>query len=333
VHAISIMAVRVLVTGVERAGVRRERFMAETGLAASQLEDGLQRVPFGRFEHIVRAALAGSGDPALGLHMAEDRGRTGFDVLTPLVQGSLDLREALTKCLRYAAIATDGQHLELREDGDTATIVLPLLGGDAPELMFMAELAISGLWLRTVRHFVAGASQPSAACFTFAAPAHRAEYTRIFNGRERFSQPFTGLAFPRSWLDQRQLDHSAELSALLEGRAEQLLTRLDRAAPIAERVSSWLVAQDFKNRPSMDAAARPLGMSARSLRRRLQSEGAEFSVLVEQARARAAKRLLSAPHCTIQEVAYELGFTTPGAFARAFKRWTGLSPSAFRAQP
>jgi AraC-like DNA-binding protein len=326
------MAVRALVAGVERAGVRRERFMADAGLVANQLEDGLKRIPLSQYQHVVQAALASSGDPALGLHMGEDPTRTGFDVLGPLIQSSLDLREALLKCVRYATIATDGRHVELHERGDEALIVLPSLRGDSPETMFMAEFASSGLWFQLIRRFVGATARLQRACFAFEAPAHRCEYTRIFQGSEHFAQAFTGLTFERSWLDRKQLEHSAELSALLQSRADMLLARIDRAAPTTERVMSWLTAQDLKSKPAMDALAQQLGMSARSLRRRLQAEGSEYSVLLERARAEAAKRLLSTPFHSVQEAAYELGFATPGAFARAFKRWTGQSPSAFRAR-
>lgn len=325
------MAVRALVAGVEHAGVERERFLAEAGLAALPLDDVLKRVPFSRYQHAVRAALASSGDTALGLHMGEDPSRTGFDVLGPLVQSSIDLREALEKCLRYAAIATDGPHVELREQASTVTIVLPWLVGESPEIAFMAEFAITGLWFQLVRRFVSKASLPHRVYFGYSAPAHRAEYTRIFQGREQFSHAFTGIELARDWLDRKRLDHSAELSAVLQARAELLLARIDHAAPAVDRVMSWLGSRDLKTRPGMEATAHELGMSARSLRRRLQAEGTDWSELLERALAEAAKRLLAAPHRSVQEAAYELGFATPTAFARAFKRWTGVTPREFRA--
>ena len=81
----------------------------------------------------------------------------------------------------------------------------------------------------------------------------------------------------------------------------------------------------------MDAIARDLGMSARSLRRRLRGERTPYAALVEDARANRAKRMLEDRHLSVQEAAYALGFGTPTAFSRAFKRWTGMAPSAYRA--
>jgi len=154
--------------------------------------------------------------------------------------------------------------------------------------------------------------------------------TRIFAGRERFSHAFTGLELERSWLDRAQLDRSPELCALLQTRAELLLARVEQDAPAAERVKRWLVAQRWQTRPTMDAIARDLGMSARSLRRRLLEERVLFSELVDDARASHAKRMLADPRRSVQETAFALGFATPAAFSRAFKRWTGVAPSAYR---
>jgi AraC-like DNA-binding protein len=117
----------------------------------------------------------------------------------------------------------------------------------------------------------------------------------------------------------------------LQARAELLLARLEEDAPAAERVKRWLASQSLQTRPTMETIAHALGTSARSLGRRLQCERAPYSELVENARATRAKSLLADPRHSIQETAYAMGFGTPAAFSRSFKRWTGLAPSAYRA--
>jgi len=81
----------------------------------------------------------------------------------------------------------------------------------------------------------------------------------------------------------------------------------------------------------MEAVGRALGCSRQTLYRRLREEGASFESLVEQVRRRVARRLLRDPKVSVKEVAYRLGFAEPAAFSRAFKRWTGKSPAAWRA--
>ncbi|MET0386923.1 MAG: AraC family transcriptional regulator [Polyangiales bacterium] len=324
------MALRAIVAGVEAAGVSRERFLRDAALDADRLRDGLARISVTEYRHAVHAALVSSRDPALGLHMGEVANITWYDVLGHLALHSANLREALQMCGRYARIATDSAHLELHEHGDTATIKLAHHIGDATTVRFAAEFSTSALLLSLIRPFIGEGVQPRVVSFEYDMPAHHAEYTRIFAGRARFARELTGLEIERRWLDQSQLHHSVELSTLLQSRAELLMTRLEGGAPATERVRHWLASHSLKNKPIMDAVARDLGMSGRSLRRRLFAEGSEYYTLVEEARADCAKRMLVDPQRSVQEAAYELGFATPAAFTRAFKRWTGLSPSAFR---
>ena len=324
------MAVRAVIAGVEDAGVARERFLFDAGLAPSQMVDGHARVSWQEYCRVIRAALESSGDPALGLHMGERASTSWFDVLGTLATQSTTLRDALQTCARYSRLATDGPRLDLIEEDERAVVKLSRLSGESPETRFVAEFSTSALFIHLVRRFVGIQSQPRRVYFAHTAPAHHAEYTRIFGGAERFAHAFTGVELERAWLDREQLHHSPELQELLRSRAEFLLSKLDRDATASDRVRRWLASQSLLHKPSMDRIARDLGMSGRSLRRRLTEEGVQYSVLLEDARATSAKRMLEDPGCSVQEAAYALGFSTQTAFARAFKRWTGLSPSAYR---
>jgi AraC-like DNA-binding protein len=207
--------------------------------------------------------------------------------------------------------------------------ITTLAGWDSPVARFAAEFSTVSL-LRLIRRFVGDHAHARLVCFAYPAPAHRAEYTRVFGGREQFAREFVGMELDRAWLDCAQLCCSAELRALLLTRADMLLAKVELDAPVADRVRRWLASQSVRTRPTMEESARELGMSARSLRRRLQAERALFSQLVEDALVLRAKHMLADAHRSIQETAYAMGFDTPSAFSRAFKRWTGMAPSAFR---
>jgi len=324
------MAVRGLVAAVERAGVERARFLADAGLDASLLDADHAFLPVADYSRVLQAALRTSGDPALGLHMAERASAGGnFDVLGPLSEHSQSLRDALQVGTRYARIVTDGPQLELHEAADVATLRITLADWESPVARFAAEFSTVSL-LRLIRRFVGDQAQARLVCFAYPAPAHHAEYTRVFGGREQFARELVGMELDRDWLDCTQLCCSAELRALLRTRADMLLAKVELDAPVADRVKRWLASQSARTRPTMDASARGLGMSARSLRRRLQEERVVFSELVEAALSLRAKHMLEDPHRSVHETAYAMGFDTPSAFSRAFKRWTGQAPSAFR---
>jgi AraC-like DNA-binding protein len=328
---VSILAIRALAAAVEEAGAARDRFLAEAGIATSQLHDPFARISLAHYARARRAALIASGDPALGLHMGGLASTGRYDLFAALVEHSSCLREAFQLITRYSRIVLEGPRVELAEQGSLATVRYFEQRSDSPELRMAAEFVTSSL-LFLMRRFLGDDAEPRRVAFSYPEPSYRAEYTRVFRGREQFAQDFIGIEFDRAWLDQEQTYRSPELCALLKSRAELLLARSERDAPAAERVRRWLAASSLEHRPSMDAIARDLGMSARSLRRRLSGERAPYAALVEDARATRAKSLLEDQRLSVQEAAYALGFDTPTAFSRAFKRWTGMAPSAYRAR-
>jgi AraC-like DNA-binding protein len=116
---------------------------------------------------------------------------------------------------------------------------------------------------------------------------------------------------------------------LLETQAERVLQRVVAVSTYTERLKR-LVQQKLPAVLPMADAARALGMSERSLRRRLSEEGSSYSQLVEQSQIELARGMLENPQKTIKEVAHDTGFAAQSAFHRAFKRWTGTSPAQYR---
>ncbi|HET8935272.1 MAG TPA: AraC family transcriptional regulator [Polyangiales bacterium] len=326
---ISIMLTRALASAVEGAGVDRELFLAAAGIDPALLKDLQARISLDEHRRAVRAAYKLTADPALGLHVGERMGMSSFDVLGHLTEQSSCLRAALLTAVRYSRFVSEGPRVELEEHKDTATLRLLLPEENTPESRLASEFSCVAL-LRVVRAFVGKDALPLQVFFTHPKPRHHAEYTRCFGGTERFSQAITGIQLPIAFLDQRSRDPNSELHGYLLQRAELLLAKANRDASTTDRVASWIAAQTELTRPSLDEVARALGTSTRSLRRRLQAERTQFSSLVDDARAVHAKRMLQDPQRGIQDAAYALGFRTPSAFTRAFKRWTGMGPQAYR---
>ena len=326
---ISILLVRALLGAVERAGVLREHFLAEAGIEHSQLEDMHARISLDEYRRTVRAAYRLADDPAFGLHMGEGLPTSSFDVLGPLVENSVNLRDALLTAVRYAGIVSEAPRMTLEEGVDTATIRIDLPEENTPESRLAAEFSMIAL-LRMMRIYTGDEGMPTSVFFTHPKPHHHAEYTRCFGGAERFSQGFTGMEVDQAWLNQPPPARAGELHDYLLQRAEYLLAKGQYDAPASSRVSRWIASQPELVRPTLEQVARDLGTSTRSLRRRLQEEQTQFSVLLDEARAISAKRMLEDPRRAIQEAAYALGFRTPSAFSRAFKRWTGMGPKAYQ---
>ena len=116
-------------------------------------------------------------------------------------------------------------------------------------------------------------------------------------------------------------------------QAEQRLERLARPNGVIDRLRMYLLAQPATRVPTMSAAARRLGVSVRTLRRRLGESGQSYRAVTQQMQGERACMLLRNPDLTLQSIASTLGFTDTTAFYRAFKRWTGRTASDYRETP
>jgi AraC-like DNA-binding protein len=251
-----------------------------------------------------------------------------FDVLGPLTEQASTLRQSLDVTGRYSRLMAEGHEPELHEDCDRALIRLPALRGELASVRLTAEFAMTAL-LPMLRLFAGEQARPMRVDFAYRAPHYVAEYARVFGDAVHFEQAFTQMELPRAYLDETRVYRSPEIFALLETEAERSLGRLERDSSLRERIVSVL-SRGAPRRLAMDEVARELGMSARSLRRRMQAEGVGFAALVQLSSTRAAKRMLERPGASIQETAHAMGFASSAAFHRAFKRWTGMTPKQYQ---
>jgi AraC-like DNA-binding protein len=326
---VSILVVRQYLEVVSERGVPRERFLAAAGIEPARLDDPDGRLNIDELNRIQEAALAVTGNPALGIHMGERASAPAYDVIGHLGTHAPTLRDCIEGLIRFSRIVSDARPT-LEERSDVATILFRFVGPpDSPPVRLRAEKAAVGC-VRVLRAYCGESATPREALFQHASPPYRAEYTRFFGGLERFAQPITALRFDRALLSREAVHKNPRLSTILTTEAERIVARLERHVTCADRVRDLLMAQGAGDAASMAAAARRLGMSARSLRRRLASEGVTYPKIVEEMHVARAKRLLGELDRSVYQVAYELGFSDPSAFHRAFRRWTGMTPMQYR---
>jgi AraC-like DNA-binding protein len=326
--ALSILVVRGLVEAIERSGLSRDRFFAAAGFDSHRLDAPEGRIGLMEVDSLHELALDLTGEAALGLRMGEMADLTTYSLIGNLVAQAPTLREAFDMLVRFHRLVVDRPAWRLIEAGDTATLQYDVAPGPPRCRRLRAEVSMTGFY-RMVQYFGRGA-QPLAASFEHAAPSYEAEYARIFEGTARFDQPFTGIVVERALLGASAMYQDPEFHAALEAQAQKRIARLSRTASYADRVREHLIQHGASQRSDMNAVARALGLSVRSLRRRLYDEGISYNVIVEEALGTLAKQLLADEGRSIQETAYAMGFSDPSAFYRAFKRWTGTTPKSFR---
>jgi len=164
--------------------------------------------------------------------------------------------------------------------------------------------------------------------FAFPPPADTREHARVFGLEPRFAAADAALVFSRRDWDGPTRMHDPGLFALLDRHAKALAGGASVA--LAARVRAAIAADLPGREPTLAAAARRLGVTGRTLQRRLSAEGTRFARLVDDVRRERAEAFLGAGDVAVAEVSWLVGFSEQSAFTRAFRRWTGRSPTEFR---
>jgi AraC-like DNA-binding protein len=314
---------------VERAGVPREELLRAQAIDPARLTEADGRFDLEEFALLQMRAMDLTGDEALGFHMADRTPDSAFDLIAHLVSHSPTLREAVGLCTQFQRLLMDDSHLALHETATSAALHYRFARSFERADRMHAEFVVAG-FLRLARVFGGSGVVPKVAAFEHPRPVHSPEYIKVFGDVVRFDQSTTALTFDRAVLDRVHLHQHPELFAALRSHAERALERVAVGLRPAEQVKRYLLARPAAAIPDIATAARDLGLSVRSLRRRLAADATSYRSLVQATLEVSAGHLLRDPQRSIQETAGALGFANVGAFHRAFRRWTGMTPVQYR---
>lgn len=275
-----------------------------------------------------------AGDDAFGLHAAELVSLGAFDVIGYAVRTAPTLRAALERMARYNRLVHDVAEISLADDGDATRLEHAFRAGNDGPCRHAAEFTLAVIVVMSAQ-IVGAPVRPRAVEFHHGAPARDAvalaEHTRLFGVEPRFAQRANALVFDRATLARPVLAADPNLARIIERHAEALLAaRPGPAQSTAERVRRVLAGALGEGDASLRAVAARLRMSERSLQRKLAHESVTYDTLVDAMRRDLALQYLADPKIAVAEVAYLLGYSEPSPFHRAFKRWTGLTPTEAR---
>jgi AraC-like DNA-binding protein len=316
-------------------GAPRDALLAATGLAEADLADQDNRVPVAAYQALIAAGIEATGDTALLLRHTLDSRLETMSVVGQIVHSSASLAHSIEQLNRYLRLMAendafaDRDRFELVEEKGHVWIVdhLPVQGPD--------YIGLEASFARFISEFRRSFPHTTFAIemeVTYAAPPHAAEYPELFRIPVRFAATRNALRIDAVWItDESDFEPgNAYAFGIFTRHAETLLEELNRAQTIRGRIEAQILPDLHKGTLSMDKVARNLGMSRQTLYRRLKDEGVTFAEIHDGLRERMARDYLTARKVSVNETAYLLGFSEASSFVRAFKRWTGKSPTAFR---
>jgi AraC-like DNA-binding protein len=233
---------------------------------------------------------------------------------------------ALERIARYRRV-TSADHTEVHKGPDGTRLVLRQVAADRPYALQILDAHLAFI-VAFGRYLTGCPIVPERVALRAPQPPHHARYAEILGCRPEFDAPDNEMSFGISAVDLPLVSANTELFAIFGEKADDLLP--GESLTVSARTQVVLRRLLRGDSPHVAQVARALATSTRSLQRALREEGTSFQQLLDETRLDLARIHLRNPALDAAEVSYLLGFTTPSSFYRAFKRWTGQTPEAYK---
>ena len=315
-------------------GAKRDALLAAGGLTEDDLSDQDNRIPEAAYRQIIGAAIAQTGDTSLLLrHTLESQLET-ISVVGQIVHTSASFRHSIEQLNRYLHLMASGKlppgtnRFEvLHQDGGLWIVDHLPVSSD----MYLATEASFARFISEFRRSFPDATFEVALEVTYPPPPHVDQYPELFRIPVKFNAPRNALQIDPVWDSPETQFEPGNTYAfgIFTRHADELLAKLCAETSFRAKIEAQILPKMHEGAISMDKVASDLAMSRQTLYRRLKDEGVTFAEVHDDLRQRMAKEYLGGQKVTVNETAYLLGFAEASSFVRAFKRWTGLSPTAY----
>ena len=327
---ISVWALRVI-ERLEDGGCVCGPVLQAIGIDRHGLARRRGRLPLPHLLALIEHAAERLNDPFFALRLGYERDPRDAGVLAFMGLNVLTLAQFLGDLQRYLSVNLDGCALAVEEDGPGLSLGLdwssPLLAGSRRT----SELFI-GVLLRGLRFVTRNKLSDAIVQLRHSAPIDAAIAETILQAKVEWSCERDAVAGPRAWLELPIVGGDPALLDVLRDHANHLLAEREAHSDrsIVACVEGLVLPRLARGSLDAGSIAAELDMSRRTLTRRLGSAGTSFAAIVDGLRCQLAKFYVGSQDFSLKQTAHLLGFSEQAAFNRAFRRWTGQSPSTWR---
>jgi AraC-like DNA-binding protein len=317
----------VLVRLVELHGIDPQGFMRECGIESSLLRDPNARIPSRLADIALTRAMALIPDPAFGLRAAECWHPSNLGSLGYAWLSSRTLHTGLKRIERFGRILGTVIY-QCRDEPAGLRFTYDHRRGDAPHAHVLTDCALSIVVDMCRKNFGAKLN-PQTVTLRRPPPDDPKPYLDFYHCPVQFGAVEDSFVLPHKIVEKPLSSANHEIAALLDGiLIRQLATLTD--TDIVSRYKHYLLQHLTSGEPTEQGLAQALGMSRRTLQRKLNAFGVTYKSVLDATRYDLALQYLEDPARSVTDITFLLGFSEQSAFSRAFKRWSGKTPTAFR---
>ncbi|NRD74566.1 AraC family transcriptional regulator [Shewanella sp. VB17] len=348
---ISVSYIEIVIKAMRILGEDVEDLLAKYGIDNAALASPDARVTIPKFMRLGHDCIEKTQTPWLGLIMGEVTTVTDLGVAGLLAFSAKNLKQACEQICTYERLNkynSRGQshfyvnhcfgmqmgqsHMLCRDYGveeGQGFLRFYSINPYNEYNYFVVDSILSG-WHQVINVLCGRDDAVEKVCFEFPAPSYGDKYSHYFNCEVLFNQPNNYLIIKAEALDWPCLSHSAPTFELLRRGAETELEKVRLGLSFHEKVSRVIGPLLDGSTPTLEQISLQLNMAPWTVRRKLVDEGGSFQQTLNDTRRTLSISYVRDTALSLGEIAYLLGFGSPTAFQRAFKRWTGEAPGRFR---
>jgi AraC-like DNA-binding protein len=301
--------------------------VGRAGFDMTLLQDGDNVIPYIALDRLISVCARETCCPHFGLLLGQHGGPATLGPLGLLIQHAPDVGTALRELVHYLHIHDRGAAPNLEIFRTTAILSYSIYEPRVEAGDQIADGAIA-IGFNIMKALCGSAWLPGEVALSRSKPADVSPYQRFFQAPVRFDSEQAALMFSTEWLERKPPRSDAELHRFIGAQLRDKLG--DNALAFGAQVRRVMRTQLMNRRVSVDAVADLFGMHRRTLSRRLRSEGTSFDEILNEVRFEIANHLLADTEMPLSQIAAALDYSEASAFTRAFRRWSGSSPSDWR---
>ena len=328
---ISVAAMSGLLEAIRGAGADPDQVFRKFELDPSVLTNAEGFIPCAVFAGILEEAARATGDDCFGLHFGERFNPKNIGPLAYAVLNSPTVGEADAQVARYIKLHNQAAQASVIIEGQRAYMRLVLTGLDIPTPRQQNEYGMA-VRLNAMRMMVGSQWAPLEVQFAHEKPAHSSEHERVFCAPVLFGYTTNNFLVETEFLDSNVPAADPGIYRIVKRSLDEILKAMPQEDGMVPSVRRAIAESLREGEPTLARIAKGMAMSPRTLQRHLKERGTDFKNLVDDTRRRFALTYLTDRKNSLTEIAFLLGYSDASAFNRAFKRWTGLTPLAYRHQ-